>query len=495
MSVTDHLPDPGRGVAFPDLLDLPAASRSDGVILPVFRHELRRLAGGFRLYACGLLIVLLLVAAAVTAAARFGDEGREQEAIAQRYRAHISHATVEAMAEIPHPATKPPWRLALLVDGGQSATPDLYTQALSALVSPELVQTHSDNDRLLAPKPLDWIFVVSVVLSLAACLLGYDAVCGERRAGTLKLLLSYPMPRWKIFTGKLLAAWACLAGPFLASALVSLLVAVAWGGLRWNGEDIVKIGLVTLLALWAALLFVLAALLVSSLTRDPATSLSVLTLLWVTAVVVVPALGGLLAHRLQPIPSESEIGRRSAEIGAEVDREYRGREAQWRRPEWAAADGFAWERISAQAENRRWALRDELRRWVIDRKLAQARLAYNLSSVSPPALIQNIAERMTSCGLWRDRSFLAQARSFRDTLTTWLGGLDARDPRSPHILFFSGYLSRQPVDPASVPRFAFREAPVRQGLAAARLALALLTCQTALLAVAAFFSFSRYDAG
>jgi hypothetical protein len=247
--------------------------------------------------------------------------------------------------------------------------------------------------------------------------------------------------------------------------------------------------------LWAACFFALAALVVSSLIRDPAISLGVLSLLWVTAVVVVPALGGLLAHRLAPIPTESEIDRRMAAIRSQIHRESGGREAHWRRPEWAAADGFAWERISAQAENRRSALDGEVRAWVLERKLAQAQLARALASVSPASLVQDLGERLTGSGLGRDRSFLEQARSFRGTLATWLRDLDARDPSSPHILYFSGYLSRRPIDPATAPRFVFREVPVRSSLAAARPALAFFALETLALAAAAWLSFARYDAG
>jgi len=470
---------------------LPARRPRAGAAV-IVRHELRRLLGDLRFRACSLLIVTLFIVGAVAAATRFGGESRAQEALVRDYRNRITGVTVDEAAEILHPAFRPPWRLALLVDGGQTQSPDAATQGLSALVSPTLGQTHSGNDRLPVPQPLDWMFVVTLVLSMSAFLLAYDAVSGERQDGTLRLLLSYPVPRFQVLAGKLLAVWICLAAPFLTGALLSLLIGTLWGGLRWNGEDAAKIGLVLLLGLWAALFFTLAALLVSSLTRDPATSLGVLALLWVTAVVVVPALGGLLAHRLAPIPAESEINQRIAAIRAQVHGEYGGRESRWRGLEWATTDDFALERISARAENRRYALEDATRRWVLERKLGQAQLAHTLASASPAALLQDLAERLTGSGLWRDRSFLGQAASFRGTLAAWLRALDARDPRSPHILFFAGYLSRRPIDPAAVPRFAFREIPVRSGLAAARPALALFAFETLALAAAAFYSFSRY---
>ena len=69
----------------------------------------------------------------------------EQEAVAAAYQARLASATVGQAVEMLHPAIRPPWNLALAVEGGQSSTPDLYEQALSAQVSPELRRIRSAN--------------------------------------------------------------------------------------------------------------------------------------------------------------------------------------------------------------------------------------------------------------------------------------------------------------------------------------------------------------
>jgi hypothetical protein len=51
------------------------------------------------------------------------------------------------------------------------------------------------------------------------------------------------------------------------------------------------------------------------------------------------------------------------------------------------------------------------------------------------------------------------------------------------------------VPPEAVPRFAFHELPVRQGLRAALPLLALLGAETLALAAAAFLFFARYERG
>ena len=464
------------------------------VIATIARHEAHRLVSSFRFGAVSILLLLLLILPAVTASARHRLEREAHLAVAEEHSASLRGATVDDLAEIRYPALRPPWRLAFAVDGGQAATPDVYEQSLSPLVAPELRRTQEDNHRLPGPVPLDWLFAVRVVLSLAAFLLGHDVLCGERQAGTLKLLLSSPVPRWKILAGKLAALWTCLAAVLvLGFALSGGLLFVLGNSL--GGADLLKAGLVVLLGLWAAAFFSLTALVVSAASRAPATSLSVLVLLWVGGAVVIPALGSLLAHRLAPIPAEGEVKQRMQEIHRRIAWKHAGSEGRWRAPEWAAADGYAWERASARAEIERRRLQDEAHWWVIGRKLRQARLARTLGSLSPPALIQDLGERLTGAGGWRDRAFLAQARAFRPVLEDRVRRLDAADPASPHILFFRGYLSQQPVQPRDIPRFALREIPAAEGLALAAPALAMLGLETLALAILAVYLLARQEPG
>ncbi len=467
---------------------------SQAAVSAIFWNEIRQVTGGSRFRVSACLLIAVMALAAVTAGARYRDNVLAQASVIESHARETAGLSIDRLAEVRQPAIKPPWRLSLVADGGQGATPDLYAQALSALVTPEIRRIRGSNSRIPSREPLDWMFALRILLPLAAFLLGYDAICGERRAGTLKLLLSYPVSRWKVLASKLLALWSCLAAPLLAGAVLSLLLAVVAGGIPLTAGDLARAGMVLLLGLWAAFFFVLAALLVSALARDPSASLSVLAWLWVAGVIVVPAVSDLLAHRLRPVPTEGEVSLRMKAIARRHSEGAEG-EGRWRRPEWAAADGFAWEHRSATAENRRFELQDEVRRKVFQSKAGQARLARSLSSLSPMSLTQDLAERLAGSGLERDESFHQQARSFRVVLAERIARLDARDPESPHILFFSGYLSKRSIETGDLPRFTFRERSLRQGLVDARLALSVFALETIALAAVSLFVFSRSDAG
>ncbi|HEY4594348.1 MAG TPA: ABC transporter permease, partial [Thermoanaerobaculia bacterium] len=248
-----------RAVAMPETAGLAVSwtggreVASRGTLATILRHEIRQLTATFRFRASVSLMVFLMLLAAVTAAARYRAEQWEQRALDDEHARELHGATVDQAVEILHPALKAPWRLSLVVDGGQSATPDVYSQALSPLVVPRFFVSRRGNERLPLSAPVDWSFVIRLVLSFAAFLLGYDAVCGERRAGNLKLVLTYPIARWKVFAGKLLALWSGLAAPFLGAAALSLLAARV-AGIPFQPEDLAKAGLVALVGLWTLLL-------------------------------------------------------------------------------------------------------------------------------------------------------------------------------------------------------------------------------------------------
>ena len=154
---------------------------------------------------------------------------------------------------------------------------------------------------------LDLNAVVRVFLSLFALLLTYDAVAGEKESGTLKAVLSNPVPRAQLLLGKALGLFGTLLVATLVPALLGLLVmkvgfrielgAIDWGRLAGVA---VTFGLY-LLAVFAT------GLLVSTLTTRSSVAFLVLLLFWVASVEVVPKVSPMLAGRLRPVPDFASL--------------------------------------------------------------------------------------------------------------------------------------------------------------------------------------------
>lgn len=460
------------------------------------RPEIRKTLGSRRFQGLSVLFVLVMVWASILSLERYRGERAEQARGRDLHRQEIAEISIDRAASVWFPAWKPPWALAFVVDGGQASAPDHYRQQLTAWEAPRLERKLERKPRLPGIPPLDWMFALSSILFLAACLELYDSIVGERLSGLMRLTFSYPLARWRYLAAKLLSGWACLSCPLLLGIGLSLAVSLIGEPGIGTPQNLGKVAGVTLLCLWAAFFFVSLSILASLCARDPANSLIALLILWVSWVIVVPALAAVGARQLVPLPVGAEVVQRSEKISQQVDLESGGRGTGWRKRNIAAGDDFAWERRSAFHQNQRFEEQEKLRREILSAKIRQARKAQDLAAVfSPTSLIQELAVRFTGTGYLRDEAFLLQVRDYREELETRLASLDDLDRSSPHLLFFTGYMSEKPLPAGSFSEFRFREKTIEEGLEASWTGLAGLALETLLLLVLMFRIFARYDPG
>ena len=84
---------------------------------------------------------------------------------------------------------------------------------------------------------LDFLFVVGTVFSLLALLFTFDAVAGEREAGTLRINLANALPRDLFLWSKLIGGYIVFVVPFLVAFLFGLLV-IVWQGFPLGEPEI-----------------------------------------------------------------------------------------------------------------------------------------------------------------------------------------------------------------------------------------------------------------
>ena len=127
---------------------------------------------------------------------------------------------------------------------------------------------------------IDFSTVVALLLSFLAVVLGFDGICGERERGTLKEMLSNPVPRGHVVLAKLIGGVVSLCVPFTLAFVVSLLIMGANPDIQLSGDDWIRLGIFFgLSCLFLGQVFSLS-LMVSSLTRDASTSLTICLFGW-----------------------------------------------------------------------------------------------------------------------------------------------------------------------------------------------------------------------
>ena len=117
----------------------------------------------------------------------------------------------------------PPQPLTVLARGAVEGAAMRYYIGLGRYtMSTSLVGSVVYDDLMLILVRADFTTVVALLLSFLAVALGFDAVCGERRQGSLKLLLSNSVSRGQVVAPKLLGGALALGIPLAVAFAVSL---------------------------------------------------------------------------------------------------------------------------------------------------------------------------------------------------------------------------------------------------------------------------------
>jgi ABC-2 type transport system permease protein len=145
--------------------------------------------------------------------------------------------------------------------------------------------------------------VVGLLAPLLGIALGFDAVSGERSAGTLPRLLSQPIHRDAVINGKFVAGLAVIA---VILASVTLLVAgfgILRLGIAPTLEEVLRILTWLAVAVVYAGVWLAFSLLCSVLVRRAATAAFLAIAAWLVLTLFAARLTGIVADALAPVPA------------------------------------------------------------------------------------------------------------------------------------------------------------------------------------------------
>ena len=154
---------------------------------------------------------------------------------------------------------------------------------------------------------LDFLFIVSTVFSLLALLFTFDAVAGEREAGTLRITLANSLPRDLFLWSKLIGGYVVFIVPFLVSLLFGLLMLV-WQGFPLGESEIFPrvLGLTLISLLYIGVFFAIGTV-ISTYLDNSKTALIVAFTVWVFAVLITPRVGFLAAKLIAPARTSQSV--------------------------------------------------------------------------------------------------------------------------------------------------------------------------------------------
>lgn len=196
---------------------------------------------------------------------------------------------------------------------------------------------------------LDLSFIVTVVLSLCALLFTHDVVCGEKEAGTLALVASFPISRAAVASGKILGAALAVMLPFLLAVLLSVASLSAFSDIAIDMDDWLRVVGITLVFGLHLSAFVASGVLVSALVARRITAFIVLLGLWTCWVFLIPNLANRMGRGFVEVEGHFEMTRRATSLEQEISN---GLDEE-RREHWASVTDWR-----ALSEARRQELND-----------------------------------------------------------------------------------------------------------------------------------------
>jgi len=443
-----------------------------------------------------LLCTVLILLAVYTGINNYRTELKEYQASVALNRNNLeSQPSYQALAGLGLKISKPPQVLSTLVTGIQDAVGRVAS--VNVAYDPNLTDSkYSTNPVFAIFGELDLTFIVRIVLSLLAILFTYDAICGEKERGTLKLALANCLPRDRLLLGKAIGSFLSLLLPLVIPLLIGLLILTVFPDISLGAEDWLRIGMLVLIFLLYISVFFTLGLFISTRTTRSSVSLLILLVVWVCFVTVVPKAAVMAAGQIYPVPSVHEI---TAQKDAFLQEIQGG--AQKQVMDWVKAnspkpgdDQKAWQEkfkkfledfqqeSTRKIDEKNAALETEYQ----SKRQKQEAIAINLSRVSPASALMFGAMSLGGTGISEHIRFLNSIKNYKPEFTKWANAKMMRN------LQFGSTEQPKP-DFSDMPQHSFVPENLSQSVRRTLPDFAILGLLVIVFFAGAYVSFLKYD--
>jgi ABC-2 type transport system permease protein len=297
----------------------------------------------------------------------------------------------------------------------------------------QIVNTRGiDNPQMQLLGKVDFVFVVTVVVSLLSFILIAQGIPGEKESGTLRMVLANPVPKSVILLAKFIANYLVLLTPFITSILLGLLVILFSGSVDiFSADHLLRFLLVVGISLLFLAAFFALGLLITSFAYRAATSMISLVFVWVVLALVFPKVSTMLAQVVHPVRSQQLFTIQKSFLKEAIEKE---RELSLRRLYDQVAVEYGQNPMSVSAgsnlsdfqkaylqrretieEEYKARLKTELERMENDYekdKSTQENISLNISRLSPISSFYYIVSELTNTGTLEAVQFEEYARRF-----------------------------------------------------------------------------------
>ena len=329
---------------------------------------------------------------------------------------------------------------------------------------------------------IDWVFIITYLLSLLPLLFTFDSFSGEREQGTLRLCLANQISRSTLLIGKYIGALIAVLIPFTFSVLLNLAVVSTDSLTQLNPSDWGRLGIILLIAATYAGIFIGLGLIVSAGTSESRISLIIALLIWVTIVVFVPSTFATLSTKwMPPIQTNDEFQSEKNVALKQNDSDYylqmrkikenkypdqisklqkqmetdpeAAKAAMQKIQEILQKDGQEELKLKSDFVKKDVEIRESSNRTYLDAQISQIERARSITRFSPAAIVQYALESMSGTGFNRHLQFLEHVHRYTKQFRQFIIDTDREDTQSLHLIGISEGMSKKPITFESIPKF------------------------------------------
>jgi ABC-type transport system involved in multi-copper enzyme maturation permease subunit len=360
---------------------------------------------------------------------------------------------------------------------------------------------------------MDLAFIILVVLSLLAIVFTYDAVCGERENGTLRLVFSHSISRAQYLTAKICGAWLGLLVPLGVPILISLLFIPIFG-IPFSGTDWLRVVCMLGVAVLFLTFFIVFGVLMSTATRRPSISFLLSLMGWVLFIFILPRIGVLAANQIVPVQTIAEIeGQRETFAKDKWQQYYSGMEERMKatthsQPSDTTSDQDMWKRIQAEDSIRKSVdatIEDFETKLMTNQRQAQRvqqRLAFALCRFSPASAFQLASMTVANTDIDLKQRYEESMNAFRTDFNAYIDKKAANSPQSGRFTIsidsekgfnISTGRGKEELDLSDMPAFSSPTWSSGSALSGIAVDSGLLLCLILVAFVGSWVAFMRYD--
>ena len=349
---------------------------------------------------------------------------------------------------------------------------------------------------------LDLDFIFQIVLSLFAILFAYDAICGEKERGTLKLSFSNAVPKETYILGKLFGSYLALAIPLVIPILVGSLLLVILG-VPMAGDDWARLGLIVIAGFLYFGVFLTISVFVSSLTRRSSSAFLTLLVIWILAVLIIPRSAVLIAGRAVDVPSVDEVAsqknRYNAQLFAEDRKAIAGFKPSVKQDDMeqtlAQFNQFM-QKIADDRDTKMQELSGRLNEDRENRQRVQQHLALGLARLSPSATFSLAVSALAGTSLSLEHSYRDAATSYQQSYAKFMKEKTGMLTGG-RVMMFRSVVEEgkkpEPINPHELPEFIFPSSTLATVVGESVLDFGLLILFTIVFFFGSYLAFLRYD--